>query len=241
MEAGVSIVAMSPQMLPRAQVLASRLALELVPRSADAAGLVLEVHPDNLALRDCTRPGTRALVIEPHARRAPAYGRDLISRALGRGCRTVIDATAGFGTDAFDFVRRGKQVLAIERVGVIAEMLMEAARRSCEQHGRDDLTVISADAREQIAKQARADVIFLDPMFPGRDRHSARPRKAQQLLRALAGDDLDAEELARIARDKALKRVVIKRPRTAPPLAGKPDHCFRGRSVRYDIYFSHTR
>jgi len=234
----VSIVAMAPQALARAQQLALGLALPLLGCSADVSGMVLEVYPDRLALRNCGQPGTHALVIDPQRRRRPAPGRDLITRSLGRGCRSIIDATAGFGADAFDFARRGKKVIAIERVGVIAAMLEDAAQRFRFQCASAQFVVVVGDACEQIALQPPADVIFLDPMFPQTQRHTALARKSQQLLRVLAGDDRDAQQLVNIAREKALRRVVVKRPRHAAPLAANPDGCFRGRSIRYDVYLA---
>jgi len=75
-------------------------------------------------------------------------------------------------------------------------------------------------------------------MFPQTQRHTALARKSQQLLRVLAGDDRDAQQLVNIAREKALRRVVVKRPRHAAPLAANPDGCFRGRSIRYDVYLA---
>jgi 16S rRNA (guanine1516-N2)-methyltransferase len=191
-----------------------------------------------LALRNCAQPGTHALVIDPQHRRRPAPGRDLIARSLGRGCRSIIDATAGFGTDAFDFARRGKKVTAIERVGVIAAMLEDAAQRFRFECANAQFVVVAGDACEQIVLQQPADVIFLDPMFPQTQRHTALARKSQQLLRVLAGDDRDAQQLVNIARENALRRVVVKRPRHAVPLAANPDSCFKGRSIRYDVYLA---
>ena len=68
----VSIVAMAPQALARAQQLALGLALPLLGCSADVSGMVLEVYPDRLALRNCAQPGTHALVIDPQHGRRPA-------------------------------------------------------------------------------------------------------------------------------------------------------------------------
>ncbi|HCX87527.1 MAG TPA: hypothetical protein DG761_05845, partial [Gammaproteobacteria bacterium] len=44
--------------------------------------------------------------------------------------------------------------------------------------------------------------------------------------------------LLRVARQHAGRRVIVKRPRTAPPLDGEPDISHKGRSVRYDVYLT---
>ena len=76
-------------------------------------------------------------------------------------------------------------------------------------------------------------------MFPDRTRHSAKPRKAQQFLRRLAGEDSDGATLLQVARLNARRRVIVKRPRHAQPLGGTPDIVHRGKAVRYDVYLSH--
>ncbi|MDP6397968.1 MAG: class I SAM-dependent methyltransferase [Arenicellales bacterium] len=234
----VSIVAVHSQAVPRAKALSLQLGLGKLCDIDTASGLVLEVSQSGLGLRDYAQRRSRTLTIDSARRRYPGSGRDLLSRALGRNCQSVIDATAGFGSDAFDFVRRGKQVCAIERVAIVAIMLKEAAADFSSGREKGNLHVVCGDAIDEIGAQAAADIIFLDPMFPDRDRQSARPRKAQQILRRLTGEDLDAGELLRVARQHAGRRVIVKRPRTAPPLDGEPDISHKGRSVRYDVYLT---
>ena len=126
----VAVVALDAQSLPRAQALALRLNTAVSCDRSAVSGMVLEVSQDRLALRDTTQPRTRALTIDAAKRRYAPAGKDLLARALGRQCQSIIDATAGFGSDTFDFVRRGKTVVAIERVEVAAIML-EAAASAC--------------------------------------------------------------------------------------------------------------
>ena len=108
----VSVVALDAQSLPRAQAFALRLKTTASGDPDVVSGLVLEVSQDRLALRDAAQPRTRALTIDTAKRRYAPAGKDLLARALGRQCESIIDATAGFGSDTFDFVRRGKIVLA---------------------------------------------------------------------------------------------------------------------------------
>jgi 16S rRNA (guanine1516-N2)-methyltransferase len=79
-------------------------------------------------------------------------------------------------------------------------------------------------------------VIYLDPMFPHRDK-SALVKKEMRLFRPLVGDDQDAPALLQAALALASHRVVVKRPRKAPIIDGaKPSHSLEGKSSRYDIY-----
>ena len=234
----VSIVALNRESIPRATALSLQLGLEGLCDSKAASGLVLEVSQSRLGLRDYSQRRSRALTVDSAGRRYPSAGKDLLSRALGKHCRSVIDATAGFGSDTFDFVRRGKQVCAIERVVMVAMMLEEAAAEFQLRQRDGEIRVVCGDAIDEIRVQGSADVIFLDPMFPDRGRQSAQPRKAQQMLRRLAGEDPDASILFQVARQHARKRVVVKRPRNAPPLGDDPDIMHKGKSVRYDIYLT---
>ncbi len=117
-------------------------------------------------------------------------------------------------------------------------MLEEAASALRSDGGGGALEVVCGDAIERIGALATVDVIFLDPMFPDRSRHTAQPRKAQQLLRRLAGEDPDAGTLLQVARMHARRRVIVKRPRHAPPLGGAPDIVHNGKAVRYDVYLA---
>lgn len=62
-------------------------------------------------------------------------------------------------------------------------------------------------------------VIHLDPMFPSRDK-SALVKKEMRLFKPLVGADDDAPDLLAAALALATHRVVVKRPRKAPSIAG---------------------
>ena len=81
-----------------------------------------------------------------------------------------------------------------------------------------------------------ADVIYLDPMFPHRDK-SALVKKEMQVFRTVVGDDDDSPALLKAALAVATYRVVVKRPRKAEPVSGpEPTTRIEGKSSRYDIY-----
>lgn len=157
----------------------------------------------------------------------------------------VVDATAGLGRDAFVLASLGAQVLLIERVDAIAALLSDGLERASQS---EEVAAIAArmqlrhgDAANALAElvanaQFDPQVIHLDPMFPHRDK-SALVKKEMRLFRELAGDDLDAPRLLEAALDIATHRVVVKRPRKAPPIAGPaPQHTLEGKTSRYDLY-----
>ena len=77
---------------------------------------------------------------------------------------------------------------------------------------------------------------FLDPMFPEK-RKNAAPKKEMAAFHFLVGADADADALLPLALQVAQRRVVVKRPRHAPVLAGvKPSLVLEGESTRFDIY-----
>jgi 16S rRNA (guanine1516-N2)-methyltransferase len=154
----------------------------------------------------------------------------------------VLDATAGLGRDAFVLASLGCQTAMIERQPLIAALLEDGLSRA---KGDEDvgpiisqmrLLVGNAIALMQAWEGEAPQVIYLDPMFPHRDK-SALVKKEMRLFRPLVGDDLDAPALLEAALALATHRVVVKRPRKAPIINGpKPSYALDGKSSRYDIY-----
>jgi 16S rRNA (guanine1516-N2)-methyltransferase len=154
----------------------------------------------------------------------------------------IIDATAGFGRDAFVMATLGCQVTMIERNAIIACLLRDALERGLADEKNAPLfqtmQLVNADAvaflQTQLSKPV--DIIYLDPMYPSRNK-AALVKKEMQLLHQLVGPDLDSEQLLNIARDVARKRVVVKRPKSADPINNsKPSTCIASKNTRYDIY-----
>jgi len=82
----------------------------------------------------------------------------------------------------------------------------------------------------------QVDVVYLDPMFPAR-RKSARVKKELQILQMLAVNSTPHEQLLEAALASAGNRVVVKRPRKAPPLTSRsPSHSLSGKTIRFDVY-----
>lgn len=231
---------------------AERLALACVDSEHDEVAQTADAllyAGEALSLQDLGHPGTNPVKIDfaqLHVRINLLHKQPII-RALGRQQASVIDATAGLGQDAFLMAAAGWQVEAIERVPVLAALLEDAICRMGDDAGLaamidGRLSVCSADSCEVLDSldlDTAPEVIYLDPMYPEKRRRSALPRKEMVLVRRLVGDDVDAEVLFSKARAKAHKRVVVKRPHYAPPLAGRPDFEIAGKLVRYDVYLNH--
>jgi 16S rRNA (guanine1516-N2)-methyltransferase len=244
--ARVAVVAAETALEAAAGDLARRLGLPLLAvdawRGGAGGAVVVWWDDEGLALRGTA--ASRARPVRPLPPAGARAGTDPLLRAVGRW-REVIDATAGLGGDAGTLAAAGRQVTLVERHPVLAAVLDDALRRWRDAGvvAASRMRLVVADARAVLAS-ARADVVFLDPMYPervggdrARERSQARKAEAARLLRLLAGDDGDQGELLRIARRAARHRVVVKRPRHAPPLAGRPPNgALSGRTVRYDLY-----
>jgi len=168
--------------------------------------------------------------------------KEALARAvgLGSGTRTVLDATAGLGGDSALLAWLGAQVTAVERQPVVAALLRDGLRRAAADPRFGALAgrvqVVVGDAREVLRAGEPPDAVLIDPMFPaGR---TALGRGELQLLRRIVGEDEDADELLAVALAVARRRVVVKRPARASPLAGRAPHLSsRGASTRFDVYF----
>lgn len=155
----------------------------------------------------------------------------------------IADLTAGLGEDAFVLAGLGASVVMVERHPVVAALLEDGLRRGRQVAANADilaaverLSLVVADARTWLAETPSPDVIYLDPMFPERHK-SALVRKEMQVLQRLVGADDDSDELLERALSAARYRVVVKRSRHAPPLAGRePTFAVTGKTTRFDVH-----
>lgn len=187
------------------------------------------------------RPGRRPTEAV-HVEFVPGHAPGGLLRALlvNRGVSRVVDATAGLGQDAFALAEAGCRVEMIERSPVVAALLRDGLGRalrnpdSAAAAGR--LVLHEGEATALLPQLAPVEVVYLDPMYP-RSGREGRKVKGMRLLRELLGGDEDAGELLTVARAAAGRRVVVKRPRRAPWLAGvAPSGSQAGKTVRYDLY-----
>lgn len=240
-----------------AEQLAQQLGLPLLPATfppehCEDYDAVLIVSGSTLSLRQTGR-GPGPVVVEfgsaamRHRRRSGHN--ELLGRAVGVGKKPglrVLDTTAGLGRDSFVLADLGCEVLLCEREPVIATMLrwgMASAATSGDSWLMEvmaRMTLIEGDARGFVATSTTpVDVIYLDPMFPQRDKSAAVKKEMALFQRLLetADAEADADQLLLWALQQNVARVVVKRPPRAPRLAMRqPSHSVGGKAVRYDVY-----
>ena len=245
--ATIRMEALAPHLAGQAAVWAERLAL---PQDGEAQ-FAMQLGEQGLQLVELgpQAPGpVRVDFVEgavAHRRLFGGGSGQMIAKAVGvqPGVRPrVLDATAGLGRDGFVLASLGCSVTLIERQPLIAALLEDGLARAA---GDRDVGPIVAQMRLLTgnAIELMSDwqgeppqVIYLDPMFPHRDK-SALVKKEMRLFRPFVGDDLDAPALLQAALALASHRVVVKRPRKAPVIDGaKPGYTLEGKSSRYDIY-----
>lgn len=152
----------------------------------------------------------------------------------------VLDATAGLGRDAFVLASLGCQLTLMERMPVVAALLNDGIERA---KLNSDITEIAnnmqllfASSLDNMEIAIAPDVVYLDPMYPHREK-SAAVKKEMRIFQSLVGEDLDADSLLAPALALAKYRVVVKRPSYAPPLADKkPSMSINMKKNRFDVY-----
>jgi 16S rRNA (guanine1516-N2)-methyltransferase len=175
---------------------------------------------------------------------------EAIAKAIGiKGKQklSVIDCTAGMGTDSFIMASVGANVTMIERSPVIAALLEDALYRlgAAGEPLHSQLCLTQTDAalyldrlESNVAKGA-VDVIYLDPMFPHKKK-SALVKKEMQAFQLLLGEDQGSEQLLTSAINAKPKRIVVKRPASAPALNNayekRPSMAIRSKKYRFDVY-----
>jgi len=169
-------------------------------------------------------------------------------QALARAVKTssgacICDATAGLGSDAFVFASLECQVVLLERSAIVYSLLADALDRASNHPGTANIAqrmhLHHSDSLQLPGIWPLTDppqTVYLDPMYPAGKR---KAKKEMQVLRDLMGENsADEAMLLQSARDTA-RRVVVKRPRTAPPIANiAPSGTISSRNTRYDIYGS---
>lgn len=238
-EAGESGKLAVPQTEPQLAVLCRKV-------TTRPAGLYLTVVEGALGLASGEAPKQHPVSVDfvsGAARHRQQYGggrSQAIARAVGLHQRKdllVLDATAGLGRDAFVLASLGATVIMLERHPVVRLLLsdgLERARSSGDPvFERMSLLSGTLDGH---TNRVSPDVVYLDPMFPER-RSKAAVKKDMALFHSLVGADEDADAMLAPALACAQRRVVVKRPRIAPPLAGNaPGMVLAGKSSRFDIY-----
>ncbi len=103
-------------------------------------------------------------------------------------------------------------------------------------HDCSTLTASAAATSDADTALKHPDVIYLDPMFPERQK-SGLVKKKFQLIHYLEAPAENEEALMQAAIDARPFKIVVKRPAKGPYLAGlKPSYSLDGKAIRYDCY-----
>nr|WP_328805311.1 class I SAM-dependent methyltransferase [Spirabiliibacterium falconis] len=219
----------------------------------DDSPLALVQTAEHIELRKLDEPKLGAVWVNftqgtlAHRRQFGGGRGEAVAKAVGvkqAYLPSVLDATAGLGRDAFVLASIGCKVRLVERNPVVYALLQDGLARAY----RDDTIGMWMRERMQLLPLGSifeqspecADVVYLDPMFPHRQK-SALVKKEMRVFQSLVGEDVDADVLLKQSAVFARKRVVVKRPSSAPYLANiMPQGEVKTKNHRFDLYYPQT-
>ncbi|ENO7542252.1 MULTISPECIES: class I SAM-dependent methyltransferase, partial [unclassified Providencia] len=184
--------------------------------------MALVLTPENLQLRKMDEPKLGGIFVDfvsgamAHRRKFGGGRGEAVAKAVGIKkdyLPDVIDATAGLGRDAFVLAALGCQVRMFERHPVVAALLDDGLQRGYQDSEigewlKQRMSLIHASSITALANiTTPPDVIYLDPMYPHRQK-SALVKKEMRVFQSLVGADDDADSLLAPALALAKRRVV---------------------------------
>jgi 16S rRNA (guanine1516-N2)-methyltransferase len=215
------------------------------------ANMALVLTPERLELRKLDEPKLGAIFVDfvggtmAHRRKFGGGRGEAVAKAVGvKGSYlpNVVDATAGLGRDAFVLASLGCHVRMLERNPVVAALLDDGLERGYRDAEigpwlRERMTLLHASSLTALSELTpKPEVVYLDPMYPHKQK-SALVKKEMRVFQGLVGPDEDADGLLDPARRLATKRIVVKRPDYAPPMADiAAQAAVVTKSHRFDIY-----
>ncbi|HCU05915.1 MAG: hypothetical protein A2X77_00835 [Gammaproteobacteria bacterium GWE2_42_36] len=250
----LAVLTGSPDFHVAAQQLAQQLKLPLLDKPDPSIDYLLRLDEAGLSLiiqnQQITKPFyldfSKAKIMQRSAK-ATKYN-ELIVKAVGQKNKFILDATAGFGYDAFLLASVGHQVTLIEQSPLVSALLEDALRRASHCAPLNEIAQrmhpICANSLHHLnalMPESKPDVIYLDPMFPA-SKKTAKSKKEMQILQHLIGESEDSNLrlLFESALQHAKNRVVVKRPRIGHPLCHTiPAFSLCGKAIRFDIYLCH--
>ena len=170
--------------------------------------------------------------------------KEAVARAVGmkgRSALSVIDTTAGLCRDSFILAALGCHVVALERDPLVYSLVEDGLRRA---YATSELGWLSQHLEYKLCSSIdyllqggeAVDAIYLDPMFPEKQK-SAKVKKDMRFLQSVVGPDQDSEQLLHAALAYRAKRVAVKRPSYADPVAQlAPQFTLGSKKFRFDIY-----
>ena len=154
---------------------------------------------------------------------------------------SAVDATAGMGEDSLLLAAYGYEVTMYEQNPVVAILLKDALRRAKKNPVLKEIVcrmkLVEGNSIEMMKLMQKApNLIYLDPMFPARQK-SGLINKKLQLIQKLESPCSEEHELFEAAEYTGVERIIVKRPLKSPYLAGKtPNYSIDGKAIRYDCY-----
>ena len=171
----------------------------------------------------------------------------LASEMLVHAARTkkehpfAIDATAGMGEDSFLLSAYGYQVTMYEQNPVVAALLQDALDRAKAHPQLKEIVerMHLVEGNSTILMKGsglQPDLIYLDPMFPARQK-SGLVNKKLQLIQKLESPCVEEKDLFEAALSLHPGKIIVKRPQKGPFLdLRKPAYSNMGKAIRYDCY-----
>lgn len=248
----VAVTATDPSRQHEAEAIADQYQLPLLADAQDA-GFQLQLTAEQLQLVELADDAPGPVTVDfiggavGHRQKFGGGRGQTIAKAVGLkgGANpSVVDATAGLGRDSFVLASLGCDVTMVERSAVVAALLGDGLKRAVSDAEQgawiaQRMHLVHADAvawMNALEEKDFPDVVYLDPMFPHKQK-SALVKKEMRVFQKLLGFDENEAELLGAAQRIATKRVVVKRPDYAPPLAGvKPTMPIKGKKHRFDVY-----
>ena len=226
------------------------------------AGLVLHCSREGLSLSCATDPRTAPTQVNFNStslqyRLNTSKQSEGLLKAVGLDKYpmplTVLDATAGLGTDAYIMAAMGCQVTMLEKSAIMAVLLNDGLKRGMSsgdialkshlQRMSLHFTDVYNYLNESEGPGNKADVIYLDPMFPVREK-TAKVKKDMALMQQLLPVNDDVENMLETALRHAGKRVVLKRPGKANPktlkqASPRPEFQVPGKACHFQVFLNH--
>lgn len=233
------VCAKEEEMIGRAEQLAKKLGVPLLDKMGEELTLLVEKEGLSLCGYGLSYKGDFEKLLK-RVSKGRLFHEMLVHVAKTKKENPIaIDATAGMGEDAFLLAAYGYKVYLFEQNPVVAALLSDALDRATEH---DELKEIiermhfveknSIDGMTDILEEI--DLIYLDPMFPARQK-SGLINKKLQLIQKLEQPCMREEDLLAAAVAKNPKKIVIKRPLKGTNLADKkPSYTIKGKAIRYD-------
>ena len=241
----IIVYAASPDASGLAQGIARKLQLPFTDIAADTQSfqLVLKADGQKLSLlhNDMELYGDFTAMcrrLKPENLRSEFLVKAAKNARIGSSSLAV-DATAGLGEDSILLAASGYRVLLFEHDPIISLLLSDALRRASDVPELSDIIsrmkLVEDDSISGLKNLSETpDIVYLDPMFPQRQK-SGLIKKKLQILQLLETPCSNESDLMNAALSAKPKRIIVKRPLKGPLLSGvKPTYSIKGKAIRYD-------